>query len=103
MQTMPPMERAVTKYGGAVQPIARKMRHVSSNVAIIMPEVGQEDEPTSPVRRDETRTKRKPNATIRIAPNKLNRRLNCVVIIITTRKAHLHPRTHFTETPRNLR
>src|SRR5437879_13356136 len=70
------------------------MRHVSSNVAIIIPEVGQEDEPTSPVRRDETRTKRKPNATIRIAPNKLNRRFNCGAIIITMSKAIIPPTTH---------
>src|SRR5205085_4905741 len=74
MQTMPPMESAVTKYGGAVQPMMRKMRHVSKSVAIIMPEVGQEDEPTSRVRRDPTVTKRKPKATMRTAPNKLKRR-----------------------------
>src|SRR5438876_3903733 len=95
MQTMPPMDKAVTKYGGAVQPIARKIRQVSSNVAIIMPEVGQEDEPTSPVRRDETRTKRKPNATIRIAPNKLNRRFNCGAIIITMSKTIIALRNDF--------
>src|SRR5438045_4663492 len=71
------------------------MRHVSSSVAIIMPEVGQEDEPTSPVRRDETRTKRKPNATIRIAPKKLNRRFNCGAIIITMSRAIITPRTQF--------
>src|SRR5438067_12402560 len=70
------------------------MRHVSSNVAIIMPEVGQEDEPTSPVRRDETRTKRKPNATIRIAPKKLNRRFKCGAIIITISRAINPPSTH---------
>src|SRR6476620_4917719 len=65
MQTIPPIDSAVTKYGGAVQPITRKMRQVKSRVAIIIPDVGQEDDPTSPVSRDETRVKRKPNATMR--------------------------------------
>ena len=62
-----------------------------------MPEVGQEDEPTSPVRRDETRTKRKPNATMRTAPNKLKRRFNCGAIMMTTSKAMIPPITHFIE------
>ena len=33
-----------------------------------MPEIGFDDEPISPVRREETVTNRKPNSTIRIAP-----------------------------------
>src|SRR2546425_6048946 len=63
IQTMPPIESAVTKYGGAVHPMIRNTRHVKSNVATVIPEIGLEDEPTSPVRREETVTKRKPNAT----------------------------------------
>ena len=95
MQTMPPMESAVTKYGGAVQPMMRKMRHVSKSVAIIMPEVGQDDEPTSPVSREPTVTKRKPKAMMRTAPNKLKRRFNCGAIIMTIIRAMIPPMTHF--------
>ena len=97
MQTMPPIESAVTKYGGAVQPMTRKMRQVSNSVAIVMPEVGQEEEPTSPVRRDETVTKRNPKATMRTAPNKLKCRFNCGAIMMTMSKAMIPPMTHFIE------
>src|SRR5438067_8114235 len=103
MQTMPPIERAVTKYGGAVQPIMRKMKHVSNSVAIIIPEVGQDDEPTSPVSRDETVTKRKPKATMSSAPNKLNRKFNCGAIMMTMSKAMIPPMTHFIERSRSVR
>ena len=44
--------------------------HVSSKVAMVMPEIGLEDEPISPVRRRETVTNRKPKTTIRTAPMK---------------------------------
>src|SRR5204862_2252856 len=64
MQTMPPMESAVTKKGGPVQPTTRKTKQVRSNVATVMPEIGLEDDPISPVSREETVTNRKPNATI---------------------------------------
>src|ERR1700674_1385940 len=97
MQTMPPIESAETKQGAADQPMSRKMRHVSKSVAIIMPEVGQEDDPTSPVSRDDTRTKRKPNETMRIAPSKLNRRFNCGAIMMAMSKAMIPPMTHFIE------
>src|SRR5215470_19376121 len=53
IQTMPPMERAVTKYGGAVHPMIRKTRHVSSNVATVIPEIGFDDDPISPVNRED--------------------------------------------------
>src|SRR6266581_3355296 len=66
---MPPIESAVTKYGGAVQPMIKKTRHVSSKVATVIPEMGFDDEPISPVSREETVTKRKPNSTIRNAPS----------------------------------
>ena len=42
-------------------PAARKIRQVSSSVATVMPEIGFDDEPISPVSRDETVTNRKPN------------------------------------------
>src|ERR1043165_9507012 len=67
MQTMPPIESAVTKKGGVVQPMMRKTRQVSSSVATVMPEIGFDEEPTSPVRREETVTNRKPKATMRSA------------------------------------
>ena len=35
---------------------------------MVMPEIGFDDEPTSPVRRDETVTNRKPNSRIMTAP-----------------------------------
>src|SRR6516165_3244506 len=77
MQTIPPIERAVTKYGGAVHPIIRKTRQVSSSVATVIPEIGFDEESISPVSRDETVTNRNPNATIRTAPTMLPRRLSC--------------------------
>ena len=45
----------------------RKIRHVNSNVAIVMPDIGLLDEPISPVKREETVTKRKPKSTISAA------------------------------------
>src|SRR4051812_27750456 len=69
IQTMPPTESAVTKYGfGAVQPSPRKIKQVKRSVATVIPEIGFEDEPTSPVRREETVTNKKPKITIKIAP-----------------------------------
>ena len=71
MQTIPPTESAVTKYGfGAVQPMARNISEVNSNVATVIPEIGFDDEPTSPVSRDETVTNKKPKMTISKAPKK---------------------------------
>src|SRR5215204_1333608 len=69
MQTMPPMESAVTKYGyDAVQPSAKKTKHVNNRVATVIPEIGFEDEPTSPVNLDETVTNKNPRTMIRRAP-----------------------------------
>src|SRR5688500_20279130 len=69
IQTIPPIESAVTKYGSAaVQPRARNARQVNSKVATVMPEIGFDDDPTSPVSRDETVTKRNPRMMIRRAP-----------------------------------
>ena len=48
----------------------RKIRQVNNNVATVIPEIGFEEEPISPVSRDETVTKIKPNTTISSAPNK---------------------------------
>src|SRR5438477_374856 len=47
------------------------MRHVAMIVAMVMPEIGFEDEPIIPTIRDETVTKKKPNTIIITADNKL--------------------------------
>jgi len=67
MQTTAPIERATAAYAPPVHPTARKIRQVAIRVAIVIPEIGFEDEPISPTSRDETVTKRKPKITIRIA------------------------------------
>jgi hypothetical protein len=46
------------------------MRQVKRSVAIVMPEIGFDVEPISPVRREETVTKRKPNTTTSTAPTR---------------------------------
>ena len=48
----------------------RKIRHVSSSVATVMPEIGFDEEPISPVSRDDTVTNRKPKTTISSAPSR---------------------------------
>src|SRR5918911_5023913 len=72
MQTMAPIESAVTKTVlpilCAVHPTARKIRQVRSSVATVIPEIGFDDDPISPVRREETVTNRKPKAMIIAAP-----------------------------------
>src|SRR6185436_13758031 len=46
----------------------RNTKQVSNKVATVMPEIGLDDEPTSPVNRDDTVTKRNPNSRIMTAP-----------------------------------
>src|SRR5215813_7558164 len=60
MQTTAPIDSASTFSIGDVMPSARKTKQVSIRVATVMPEIGFDDEPISPVRRDETVTNRKP-------------------------------------------
>ena len=97
IQTMPPIESAVTKYGGAVQPMIRNTKQVKSSVATVIPEIGFDDEPTSPVSRDDTVTNRNPNATIRIAPRMLKRRLSCGNSMIMRIRTMIPPNTNFIE------
>jgi hypothetical protein len=52
MQTMAPTDSAVTYQRLPVQPATRKMMQVNSSVATVIPEIGFDDEPISPVRRD---------------------------------------------------
>ena len=68
MQTTAAIERAANWYSGPTQPRRTNTRQVNSNVATVIPEIGFDDEPISPVSRDETVTNRKPKSTTRIAP-----------------------------------
>src|SRR5262245_13933042 len=68
MQTTPPMERATTLSAADVIPRDRKMRHVSASVATVMPEIGFDEEPISPVKRDDTVTNKKPKTRTSAAP-----------------------------------
>ncbi len=95
MQTMPPIESAVTKYFGPVQPTKRKTRQVRSSVATVMPEIGLEEDPISPVRREETVTKRKPKPTMRSAPRRFHCRCSCGTTMMTRRRAMQPPMTNF--------
>lgn len=71
MHTMPPMEKpAVTYHWPPVQPTIRKTRQVSISVAMVMPEMGLDVEPTSPVRRDDTVTNSAPSSTMSTAPSR---------------------------------
>src|SRR6185437_2798907 len=56
---------------------------------------GFDEDPTSPVSRDETVTNKNPNAMIRTAPRMLKRRLSCGTIMITTINAMIPPSTNF--------
>ena len=67
MQTTPAIDSAVSRYSGPTQPSTTKIRQVRSSVAIVMPEIGLDDEPITPVMRELTVTNRNPNNTI-IAP-----------------------------------
>ena len=51
-------------------PSATKIVQVRIRVAIVMPEIGFDEDPISPVIRDETVTKKKPKITIRIEARK---------------------------------
>ena len=67
-QTTAAIERASTLSRELVQPSARKIRQVSINVATVIPEMGFDDEPISPVSLEETVTNRNPNKTTSTAP-----------------------------------
>src|SRR5690348_18432168 len=68
MQTTAATVKAVSIADGPMRPRTRKIRHVINNVAMVMPEMGLDDEPTSPVKREETVTNKKPNRRIMRAP-----------------------------------
>ena len=64
MQTTPAIDSAVRRYSGPTQPSTTKIRQVKSSVAIVIPEIGFDDEPITPVIRELTVTNRNPNKTI---------------------------------------
>ena len=70
MHTTAATDSAVSMAARPVLPSSKKIRHVSSSVAMVMPEIGFDDEPTSPVKRDDTVTNRKPNSRIISAPSR---------------------------------
>src|SRR6266849_5356064 len=71
MQTTAAMLRAATLYGAETQPSAKKMSETIRSVATVMPEMGLEELPTSPVRRELTVTKRKPRTRMSSEPSTL--------------------------------
>src|SRR5713101_5253836 len=71
MQAMAAMESAAILYGALTHPSEKKMSEVMSSVATVMPEMGFDELPTSPVRRELTVTKRKPSTRISTDPRML--------------------------------
>src|SRR5437660_90165 len=69
MQAMAAMESAAILYGAVTQPSEKKMSEVMSSVATVMPEMGFEELPTSPVSRGRTVTHKNPSTReLRIPP-----------------------------------
>src|SRR5262245_33003976 len=60
MQTMAPTDRAIGAYASPVQPSPTKSRHVRISVAIVIPEIGLDDDPINPVIREDTVAKKNP-------------------------------------------
>src|SRR5688572_23435387 len=71
MQTTAPTQRAMGEYHSPVQPSATKIVQVRISVAIVIPEIGLDDDPISPTMRDETVTKKKPKITTSTEATKL--------------------------------
>ena len=70
MHTTAPIIRASRLYAEPSQPTARKTAHVAIKTPIVIPDSGDDVEPTSPVIRDETTENRKPSTRMRTAPSK---------------------------------
>src|SRR5687767_6387534 len=71
MQTTAPTQRAIGEYHSPVHPSATKIVQVRISVAIVIPEIGLDDEPISPTILDDTVTKKNPNTITRIETTKL--------------------------------
>src|SRR4051794_38318829 len=61
--TTAPTHRATGEYHSPDQPTAMKIEQVRMRVAIVIPEIGLEEEPINPTIREETVTKKNPNTT----------------------------------------
>ncbi len=70
-QTNAAVVRAMALYSTPVQPTSTNRPQVRSSVATVMPEMGLDDEPISPVMRLDTVTKKKPKSTISTAETRL--------------------------------
>ena len=68
MHTTPAIINAIKRYSGPIQPRITNAAQVSSSVAIVIPEIGFDEEPISPVIRELTVTNRNPKSTIKTAP-----------------------------------
>src|SRR5438270_3361310 len=68
MQTTPAIDSAVMRYSGPTQPSTTKIRQVNSSVAMVIPEIGLDDEPITPVIRELTVTNKNPKSTISTPP-----------------------------------
>ena len=86
MQATAAMLSAATLYGGVTQPRAKKISDVMSKVATVMPEIGFDELPTSPVRRELTVTKRNPSTRMSTAPSTLILKEGTRVQTITIRR-----------------
>src|SRR5688572_27512092 len=60
MQTIAPTQSAALWYASPPRPNERNRRVVPRSVAIVMPEIGFDDDPIRPTMREETATKKKP-------------------------------------------
>ena len=68
MQTTAPIDRATALSTGLVMCKVRKIKQVNASVATVIPEIGFDDEPISPVNREETVTNKKPKTRTSPAP-----------------------------------
>src|SRR4051812_29419481 len=65
MATTAPTHNATGEYHSPDQPTAMKIEQVKISVAMVMPEIGLDDEPIRPTMREETVTKKNPKTTTR--------------------------------------
>src|SRR5580704_3468512 len=64
MQTTAAIVRAASESALLVWLVSTNTRQVMSRAATVIPEIGLDDDPISPVKRDETVTNRNPRSTI---------------------------------------
>ena len=72
MHTTAAIVRAASESALLVCPDSTNTRQVINRAATVIPEIGLDDEPISPVSRDETVTNRNPRTTIRAAAKRPN-------------------------------